>query len=153
MTVKTKEGAVANGVRPIRDNLLLNVGEPLDQVRLAGTRCGACKETTLGTVTHCPNCGSNQVSGLPLSSRGSVWSYTVARHQPPGNYRGPEPFQPFGIALVELPEGLRVVTRVDGDVDSIRVGMPVDFTPYLRHDADGSIVVTFTYKRAEEAAS
>lgn len=154
MTLKKKEGAPSvGGVRPIRDNLLLNVGEPLEQVRLAGTLCSACGETSLGTVIHCPNCGSSNVKGQPLSSRGSVWSYTVARHQPPGNYRGPEPFQPFGIGLVELPEGIRVMTRIDGDIGELRVGMPVDFTPYLRHDADGSIVVTFTYKRAEGAAS
>lgn len=152
MTVKKKDGT-PGGVRPIRENLLLNVGEPLDQVRLAGTRCAACGETSLGTVAHCPNCGSNQVTGLPLSPRGSVWSYTVARHQPPGNYRGPEPFQPFGIGLVELPEGLRVMTRIDGDVDSLRVGLPVEFNPSLRHDADGSLVVTFSFTPAAGAAS
>lgn len=134
--------------RPIRDGLLLNAGEALERVRLAGTYCVTCHETSLGVVQFCPNCGSDRVQALPLSNRGTVWTYTVARHKPPGDYRGPEPFVPFGIALVELPEGLRVVSRVDCDVAQIRVGMPVDFTPYLRHDADGGTVLTFTYKPA-----
>lgn len=145
------EVTTRGGVRPIREDLMLNVGGPLDQVRLAGTRCSACGETTLGALSHCPNCGSGQVSSLPLSPRGSVWSYTVARHKPPGDYRGPEPFKPFGIGLVELPEGLRMMTRIDGDIDALDVGLPVEFSPYLRHDEDGSIVVAFTFKAVEAA--
>lgn len=140
--------STASKLRPIREGLLLNVGQELGNVRLAGTHCVSCRETSLGSVELCPNCGSDQVQILPLGNRGTVWSYTVARHKPPGDYRGPEPFVPYGIALVELPEGLRVVTRVDCDVEQIRVGMPVDFTPYLRHDADGGTVVTFTYTPA-----
>lgn len=147
-----KQANTSGSVRAIREGLMLNIGAPLDKVRLAGTRCSACGETTLGDLSHCPNCGSGKVTGLPLSLRGSVWSYTVARHKPPGNYRGPEPFQPFGIALVELPEGLRMMTRIDGDVDALKVGLPVEFTPYLRHDEDGSIVVAFTFKAVEAAS-
>ena len=139
--------------RPIREGLLLGAASGLDHVSLAGSACASCGETTLGSVALCPNCGSDQVKELRLSNRGIVWTYTVARHRPPGDYRGPEPFVPFGIGLVELPEGLRVMTRIDCDIDTLRVGLPVVFTPYLRHDKDGSDVVTFTYKPAVEAAS
>lgn len=130
---------------------MLNIGGALSDVRLAGTRCAICKETSLGLVPLCPNCGSDRVSELPLSNRGTVWTYTVARHKPPGDYRGPDPFVPFAIALVELPEGLRVVSRVDGNVEKIDVGMLVDFTPVARHDADGTTVIAFTYQPAKSA--
>lgn len=140
-------------VRPIRDGLLAGDLSRLDDVALAGTACAACDEVSLGAVAVCPNCGSDAVENLRLSAQGTVWTYTVARHKPPGDYRGPEPFQPFGIALVELPEGLRVMSRVDCDIERLRVGLPVAFTPYLRHDPDGRIVVTFTYTPAEELAS
>lgn len=140
-------------VRPIREGLLDGELTSLDNIALAGTACGSCAEVTLGHVDLCPNCGSDQTKHIRLSDEGKVWTYTVARHKPPGDYRGPEPFQPYGYALVELPEGLRVVTRIDCDVETIRVGMPVTFTPYLRYDKDGGLTVTFTYKPTEGAAS
>lgn len=148
----TSTQSVASRIRPIREDLLLDVGAPLQHVRLAGTHCAACGETLLGIVRLCPNCGSERLAVLPLANRGTVWTYTVARHRPPGDYRGPDPFVPFGIALVELPEGLRVLARLDCDIDRIQVGLPVEFTPYLRHDADGTTVVAFTYTPAAEAS-
>lgn len=152
MATATNEGG-RPAARPIREGLLLGTLSGVDKVSLAGSLCASCGETTLGSVPLCPNCGSDRVTELRLSDRGIVWTYTVARHRPPGDYRGPEPFVPFGIALVELPEGLRVMSRVDCDIDKLRVGLPVMFTPYLRHDKDGSEVVAFTYKPAEGAAS
>ena len=140
-------------VRPIREGLLAGELTSLDNVALAGTACSSCGEVTLGHVALCANCGSDATKPLRLSNDGTVYTFTVARHKPPGDYRGPEPFEPFGYALVELPEGLRVVTRVDCDVETLHVGMPVRFTPYLRHDKDGSLTVTFTYKPIEGASS
>lgn len=151
MASASKDGGPA--VRPIREGLLDGNLLDLNQVALAGTSCSSCEEVSLGHVPLCPNCGSSSVKPLRLSDKGTVWTYTVARHKPPGDYRGPDPFVPFGIALVELPEGLRVMTRVDCDLEQLRVGLPVEFTPYPRHDADGSITVTFTYKPTTERAS
>ncbi len=137
--------------RPIKEGLFLGSLQRLDDISLAGTKCASCGETSLGRVMLCPNCGSDRVEELRLSDRGIVWTYTVARHRPPGNYRGPEPFVPFGIGLVELPEGLRVLSTLDCEIDSIRVGLPVTFTPFLRHEKDGDAVVAFTYRPAAEA--
>jgi uncharacterized OB-fold protein len=133
------------GIRPIREGLLDGQLTDLESLALAGTECSKCQEVTLGYASLCPNCGSDLVRHLRLTNEGTVWTYTVARHKPPGDYRGPEPFAPFGIALVELPEGLRLMTRVDCNVATLRIGMPVRFTPFLRHDKDGSLTVTFTY--------
>jgi uncharacterized OB-fold protein len=139
--------------RPIREGLFIGRLEQLQDISLAGTKCDTCAETSLGSVTLCPNCGSDRVAALRLNNRGIVWTYTVARHRPPGNYRGPEPFVPFGIGLVELPEGLRVVSTLDCAIDSIKVGLPVTFTPYILQDKEGGAVVAFTYRPAAEAAS
>ena len=138
-------------VRPIREKLLLGVNDGVSAIRLAGTKCESCGETTLGVNAVCPNCGGADVSELPLSDHGKVWSFTVARHRPPGNYRGPEPFEPFGIGLVELPEGLRVLTRIDCNIDDLAVDLPVTFSPSIRQDPDGSLVATFTYLPAERS--
>ena len=139
--------------RAIREGLLHGRLSVLDDVSLAGTRCASCGETSLGSVALCPNCGSDRVEDLRLGDNGTLWTYTVARHRPPGDYRGPEPFMPFGIGLVELAEGLRVMSTVDCPVDQLRVGLPLRFTPYIRQDKDGGTVVAFTYRPVRESAS
>src|SRR3546814_9575882 len=89
--------------RPVRSGLMTGALDDLASVGLAGSRCRACGETTLGANTLCPNCGSDDVFLIALSDEGKVWTYTVVRYRPPGDYKGAEPFKPFAIGLVELP--------------------------------------------------
>ena len=89
----------------IRDGLLASALGALDQVSLCGSHCPSCGETSLGANDVCPNCDGASVSRTPLSRSGTLWTYTVVRHKPPGNYQGPDPFMPFGLGLVELPVG------------------------------------------------
>jgi uncharacterized OB-fold protein len=145
-----KEGM---GLRAVREGLFLGALSQPENLKLAGTRCSSCGETSLGSVALCPNCGSAQVEVLGLGDQGTLWTFTVARHRPPGDYRGPEPFKPLGIGLVELAEGQRVMSPLDCPLEQLRVGMPLSFTPYLRHDKDGGAVVAFVYRSAEESAS
>ena len=44
---------------------------------------------------------------------GTIWSYTDAQYQPPPPYiPATDPFEPFALAAVELPEGLVVLGQV-----------------------------------------
>src|SRR5438045_2035835 len=90
----------------VREDLLTGNLDALESVSLNGTRCTACGEASLGRSTTCPNCGSSAVTPLTFSRNGTLWTYTIVRNRPPGDYKGPEPFQPFALGLVELPEGL-----------------------------------------------
>jgi uncharacterized OB-fold protein len=130
--------------RPIRDGLLKGDLSDLQSVKLAGSRCKACHETTLGANTLCPNCGSAEIEPLDLSSKGVVWTFTVVRYKPPGDYRGPDPFAPFAMGLVELPEGARILAPIGGDPEAVRIGMSVVFCAYVRPDG----VVAFKYEPA-----
>jgi uncharacterized OB-fold protein len=138
---------------PIREGLLTGDLSRLGQVRLAGCRCESCGETSFGHRSLCPNCGRDTVEDLSLSDRGTVWTYTVVRHRPPGAYKGPEPFEPFGLGLVELPDGLRVMSPIECDIDKLRIGMPVRFKPYVRHDPDRDVVAFAFEAIAEENAN
>jgi uncharacterized OB-fold protein len=95
-------------------------------------------------VEPTPNCGQSDVSTVALGNVGTLWSFTVIRHRPPGDYRGPTPFAPFGLGLVELTEGLRVLSPIDVDVDALEIGLPLRFHPYVRHDPEKD-VVAFSY--------
>ncbi len=99
---------------------------------LLGSRC-----TTCGTVffprtsgfCRNPACGGEDVEETALSRRGTVWSYTDAQYQPPAPYVAhTDPYEPFALAAVELPEGLVVVGQVaDGyGVRDLRVGSEVE---------------------------
>jgi len=98
----------------------------------------------------CPNCGKETVKDIALAQRGVLWTYTVVRHRPPGNYKGPEPFVPFGLGLVELPEGVRVMAPIHCDIDKLKIGLPLKFKPYVRPD-DGREVVAFSFEPIGEA--
>ena len=132
----------------VRDGLLSMPLDDLDRVRLLGSRCRDCGETTIGTSTVCPNCGGTALESLPLSRRGTLWTYTVVRHRPPGDYRGPDPFVPFALGLVELPEGLRVVAPIAGDPAAVRIGMPLEFRAAVRPGSAQPEVVVFAFHAA-----
>jgi acetyl-CoA acetyltransferase len=61
---------------------------------------------------------------VPLSTTGVLYVYTAITKAPPG-YTGAIP---YGLGVVELPEGLRVVTRLtEADPSRLSVGMPMRF--------------------------
>ena len=130
---------------PIQDGLLTSPLDDLAKVRLLGSRCSSCGETSLRSNRVCPNCGKDTVSDLPLGKRGTLWTYTVARHKPPGNYMGPDPFEPFGLGLVELPEGIQVLSPIDCPIEDLEIGMELDFHAFVRPGSSPEVVMfTFT---------
>jgi len=55
---------------------------------------------------------------VPADGRGSVYSVTVVRAKPPAVQRN--------VALIDLVEGVRLMSRVDGMAsEDVRIGMPV----------------------------
>lgn len=139
-------GDATGGRAPICEGLLRGPLSDLGHVRLAGCNCTSCGETSLGSRIICPNCGRDTVRDVSLGDRGVLWSFTVVRHRPPGNYRGPEPFEPFGLGLVELPDGLRVLSPIRCDIGRLRIGIELRFRPYVRQDQDGREVVAFEFE-------
>ena len=103
-----------------------------DAPTLLGASCSACGVTWFPRLSDaCPNpaCAGDEVVEAPLSRHGTVWSYTDARYQPPPPYvPRSEDYQPFGLAAVELPEGLVVLGQLaEGyGVDDVRVGSQVE---------------------------
>jgi uncharacterized OB-fold protein len=141
-----KTGAPALSRIGVREGLLSTPLDDLGGVRLLGSRCSQCHETTLGTNSVCPNCGGDRVTAIPLSNRGTLWTYTVVRHKPPGDYKGPDPFVPFAMGLVELPEGLRVLTPLEGEVARFKIGMSLQFHAFVRSRAEQPEVVSFAFR-------
>ncbi len=58
---------------------------------------------------------------VELSPRGTLWGWTTVTATPPGSLGE----APFGFGVVELPDGLRIVTRLAGPVDHYEFGQPM----------------------------
>ena len=139
---------------PVGPGLLKGNLDKLSTVHLAGTRCRECGEVMFGTYSTCAHCASDQVDPIALSDEGTLWTYTKIYHLPPGQYRGPRnPFEPFGEGLVELPEGVRVISVLDCDIDKIQIGMKLKFAPYVLYENENEDeVVAWKFKAVEEEA-
>jgi uncharacterized OB-fold protein len=102
-----------------------------------------------------PKCEAKEIEDALLGRRGTLYSYTVQGYRPPPLF-GMEPWAPYAIGLVEIPEGLRVMGILTGcDLDEIRIGMPVKLVVKpLYTDASGRAVLTYKFAPLlEEEAS
>jgi uncharacterized protein len=136
---------------PIKEGLFTAALDPVDQVRLMGSKCKACSEISLGSRQTCSNCGGADLEPMPLSRKGKLWTYTVIRHKPPGDYKGPNPFVPFGLGLVELPEGIQVLSPLQCELERIRIGMEMEVEVYpLYVDENSNEVMAFRFRPVME---
>ena len=124
--------AATTSLRPLvtPDTAFFWAGTAAGELRIQ--RCASC-----GTLRHppgpmCPACGVPADGGyLVAAGTGEVFSYVVHHHPPvPGKKL------PLVVALVQLPEGVRMVAEMPGVApDQVRIGMPVR-AAFLRVDDD-----------------
>ncbi|MFG2963712.1 bifunctional MaoC family dehydratase N-terminal/OB-fold nucleic acid binding domain-containing protein [Streptomyces sp. NPDC048288] len=131
--------------RPVvnRDNA--GFWEGVAEGRLLIQRCAGC-----GTLRHpwlpgCNACGSLDWDTVESAGTGTVYSYVVMHHPP---FPAFDP--PYAVGLIELAEGVRMVSNVVGvPYDKVRIGLPVR-VEFLRHEEDGT-VTTLPVFRAVDA--
>jgi uncharacterized OB-fold protein len=125
-----------HATRPVHEGLFT-------EEHLIGGRCGACSRYHFPAAAICPYCGSDDIARVALSDTGTLWGWTAVTAPAPG-YQGDVT---FGFGVVELPEGIRVITRVEEpDPARLSFGMPVRFaTAPLHTDDEGTTVVTYTF--------
>lgn len=126
---------------------------------LVGSRCTACESTFFPPFPpgdgFCrnPGCSGTEFAPAELSRRGNVWSYTDARYQPPPPYvPAADPYEPFALAAVELPEGLVVLGQVaEGyGVEDLRVGAEVELVVEPLYEDETGERTTWRWKPVVE---
>ena len=76
-----------------------------------------------------------------------MWSYTVQHYPPPPPFKFQEPFAPFGIGFVELPEKVRVAgILTESDPERLKIGMDVELVLDKAYEENGKEVVTWKFK-------
>lgn len=120
-----------------------------DQPALIGSRCASCASTYFppvpaeGSFCRNPRCSSDTFANVELSSRGVVWSYTDAQYQPPAPYVASDPYVPFALVCVTLPEGLSVIGQAATGftVADLKVGAEVELVIEPMDGADSDKLV------------
>jgi uncharacterized OB-fold protein len=88
-------------------------------------RCAACGALRHPPGPMCPACGEASDGGYVVAAgTGEVFSYVVHHHPPVPGKR-----LPMVVALVQLPEGVRILGEMPGvRPDQVRIGLPVRVT-------------------------
>ena len=126
---------------------------------LLGTRCLGCSTIFFPRETVAcrnPACRSTRFEEVPLSRRGTLWSYTTAYYQPPAPYISDEPFQPYSIAAVQLEaEKMTVLGQVPQGfpADSLRVGMEMELVIDRLYEDEKNEYVTWKWQPVAGASS
>ena len=89
---------------------------------------GGRNRVTGRIVFPCP--AGNDFEPYALGREGTLWSFTVQRYRPKSPpYAGPEAFEPWAVAYVELPGETIVEARLANVAFAdIRIGMPLALT-------------------------
>ena len=95
------------------------------------------RERTSGNYMHYPRVaeprtGSTDLEWVPAGGGGTVYSTSVMRQRPPK--------ESYNVALIDLDEGPRMMSRVDGIApDAVKIGMKV--RAKIIQEDDASVLV------------
>jgi uncharacterized OB-fold protein len=135
---------VARADIPIIDAASAPYWDAARQGRLLIAECGACGRVHHYPRPFCPHCWSDDVEPVQASGTGTLYTYSTVyvNDLPPFSDR-----LPYVAAIVELTEGPRVMTTIEGtEPDALRVGMAVtaSFRPVDADDPDSPYLTVFT---------
>lgn len=128
--METKE----QGGAELRYQTALNEGRFLIQ------RCDGCKRHVFYPRVVCPHCGSDSLAWVEPKGTGVVYSTTTVR-------RKPDAGGDYDVSLIDLDEGVRMMSRVDGiPPTEVKIGMRVRAKVI---DNKGAGLVVFTAEQAK----
>ena len=105
----------------------------LDAGQFQIQRCKACAQAVFYPRELCPHCGSDQLAWETPSGKGTVYSTTVIR-------RKPDAGGDYNVALVDLAEGPRMMSRVEGMAPTdVKIGQAVQ-AQVIQHNGKGLVV-------------
>ena len=120
--------------------------------RLLGGRCPTCGASFFPkqwSFCRNPACGGTELDDVELSPRGALWSYTDNRYAPPPPYPARDPFEPYGVAAVELAEERMVVLgqlAAGTDVAGLAVGREMELIVEPLFETDDAVHTVWKWR-------
>lgn len=91
----------------------------LNEGRFLIQRCGACGKHVFFPRSICPHCWNERLDWVEPKGTGTVYSTTTVR-------RKPEAGGDYDVSLIDLDEGVRMMSRVEGVLPAeVKIGMRV----------------------------
>jgi uncharacterized OB-fold protein len=139
---------VARADIPTIDSASAPYWEAARQGRLLIAECTACGRVHHYPRPFCPHCWSEDVRPIQASGAGTLYTYSTVY------VNDLAPFKerlPYVAALVELEEGPRVMTTIEGaQPGHLRVGMPVTAVFRAADDSDPNSPFLTVFTPSEE---
>lgn len=107
---------------PLENRDTLPFWQACREGRLSLQRCTACQTFRHPPSPICHACHHTDHEWVNVPGRGRVWTYAIM-HEPLDGWPGE---LPLVVAMVELDEGVKLVTNVSVDPESVHVGMEVE---------------------------
>lgn len=86
--------------------------------------CQDCDSNIFYPRKYCPECWSGNLTWIKASGKATVYSFTTTQDMVEPKFWED---LPYVLALVDLEEGIRMMTRIVGcDPDSVDIGMAVE---------------------------
>lgn len=116
---------------------------------LKGYKCKECGKIWFPKFVPCPNpdCWSEEMEVIPLSTRGKIYSVTdVFIGQPTMRE-----YMPMSMAYVDLPENIRVFAQLEGEIGSFRCGDEVELTTgAVRTNREGKPITSYKFRKVQQ---
>ena len=123
--------------QPLIDSDSRPYWEGLARGELRIQRCDDCLRHVFYPRTICPHCFSSALTWITATGRGKIYSYTVV-HQAYGAFADTVPFI---IAIVELEEGVRMMTQIVATLrEEIAIGKPVSI---IYHKISDDVILPY----------
>jgi uncharacterized OB-fold protein len=134
---------------PVIEGYFTEEGGP---ARLLGGHCRACGAYFFPKqYSFCrnPACGAPDLDDVALSTTGTLWSFTDNRFAPPPPYPAGEPFEPYGVAAVQLDHEQMIVLgqlAFGTDVASLHAGQAMELVVEPLYEDEGVVHTVWKWK-------
>jgi uncharacterized OB-fold protein len=122
--------------------------------RLLGGHCPVCGAWFFPKQwSFCanPSCTGGELDDAELSARGALWSFTDNRYAPPPPYPARDPFEPYGVAAVELADERMVVLgqlASGTDVAALALGQDMELVVEPLYETDDEVRTVWKWRPA-----
>lgn len=130
----------------VEEGLWAIPSSPGEKAHLIGSKCLSCGELYFPRKKKglCIHCQQRSLEDVLLSSKGKIVSFSVVVQSPAGGfYKGPVP---YAYGVVELPEGVELLSLFTGNLGELEVGMEVELViEKLFDDDEGNEITTYKF--------
>ena len=131
---------------PLKEGLFIMPLPSGEGGHLIGSKCKSCGDVFFPKREVCLGCGQADLEEIALSTRGKLDTWTPVRQTPPGAIVT----APYGLARIELPEGVFVATVLtDCDLEKIKTGSEWELViEKVKEDEEGNDVLAYKFRPA-----